>query len=169
MHSRTCDQALCGWELCGLAAICSMQQYLKMWWDLENVWDPMRFWEACSSTVWTGGGNSASSIYKWWQKKLFWVVFKRKTRFYSIQGPSIRCGHSAVLTEGSFYWHNRSCRPGLTLSEKIPTGASNEVGFFGHSSQRKGTGDQRLAEQPSDANHFQHLWVRAGFSLAALE
>lgn len=29
--------------------------------------------------------------------------------------------------------------------------------FFVQSSQRKGTGDQRFAEQPSDANHFQHL------------
>ena len=46
----------------------------------------------------------------------------------------------AVLTEGSFYLHNRSFIPGLTLAEKIQISASNKGGFL--DSQPKGRGPE---------------------------
>lgn len=58
------------------------------------------------------------------------MVFKRKKKVLPPSRPQHWMWTQAVLTEGSFYWHNRSCSPSLTLAEKISISASNKGGFL---------------------------------------
>lgn len=86
--------------------------------------------------------------------KGFWGGTQEKDKVLLPPRPQHWVWTQAVLTEGSFYWPNRSCRPGLTLAEKIWIGASNEGGSLDTHLKGRGPETSDLLSSPQMLTTF---------------